>query len=43
MSRHAGPEQPARLTEEMIENVQRRLADERSEPSGAAPQATPAG
>ena len=36
MSRHAGPELPARLTEEMIENVQRRLADERSEPSGAA-------
>lgn len=36
MSRHAGQELPARLTEEMIENVQRRLADERSEPSGAA-------
>ena len=36
MSRHAGREMPARLTEEMIENVQRRLADERSEPSGAA-------
>ena len=35
MSRHAG-DQPAGLTEQMIENVQRRLADERSEPSGAA-------
>ena len=27
---------PAGLTEQMIENVQRRLADERSDPSGAA-------
>ena len=36
MSRHADDAAPARLTDEMISNVQRRLADERSEPSGAA-------
>ncbi len=36
MSRHAGQELPTRLTEEMIESVQRRLADERSDPTGAA-------
>jgi len=32
----SGARTPARLTEQMIQNVQRRLADERSEPSGAA-------
>ena len=36
MSRRADDQPPATLTAEMIENVQRRLADERSEPSGAA-------
>jgi len=32
----SGAPLPGRLTEQMIQNVQRRLADERSEPSGAA-------
>lgn len=36
MSSLSGARTPARLTEQMIQNVQRRLADERSEPSGAA-------